>query len=208
MPVQDVSRETHRRSSILEAASEVFLRYGYRKTSMADLARAAGLSRQGLYLHFTTKDELFRAASRHTTERASAAYRAALGQEEFALHDRLLAAFEAVHGAKVGHREGQDADSAIEARSSGEVGGPAALERQFIEDVARVLTRTGTSRFADRTGAGELAETLFATSHGLTYLATTLAEYRQRMGVALRLTVAGLPAQAAVSRRVESNFPS
>ncbi len=49
MPVEPARRE-----SILQAAVGVFLRYGYKKTSMDDLARAAGLSRQGLYLHFAT----------------------------------------------------------------------------------------------------------------------------------------------------------
>lgn len=204
------STRDNRRSTIVESAWAVFLRYGYRKASMADLARAAGLSRQGLYLHFKTKDELFQAASQHITERVIAEYRAALGREELGLHDRLLAAFEAVHGARIEHRGGQDTDRTVEERSSGEEGERAAFERQFVEDVVRVLARTGASHLADRTGVGprDLAETLFATSRGLTYLAATLAEYRQRMGVALRLTLAGLPAPAAVTRRVESNFPS
>jgi AcrR family transcriptional regulator len=196
-----------RRAGIVESAWAVFLRYGYRKASMADLARAAGLSRQGLYLHFKTKDELFQAASQHITERVSTAYRAALGREELALHDRLLAAFEAVHGAKVGHPGDRGTDCTIEERSRGEEWELAALERQFIEDVARVLARTGASHLADRTGAGprDLAETLFATSHGLTSLAATLAEYRQRMGVALRLTLGNSrPSQT----RAASNFPS
>ena len=48
-----------RHESLLQAAFGVFLRYGYKKTSMDDLARAAGLSRQGLYLHFANKDALF-----------------------------------------------------------------------------------------------------------------------------------------------------
>ena len=47
-----------RRAAILETAMRVFLRYGFKKTSMDDLARAAGLSRQGLYLHYRTKEEL------------------------------------------------------------------------------------------------------------------------------------------------------
>jgi AcrR family transcriptional regulator len=34
-----------RRAALLAAAAEVFARYGYRKASMDDVARAAGLSR-------------------------------------------------------------------------------------------------------------------------------------------------------------------
>jgi len=44
------------------AATATFLRYGFKKTSMDDVAQAAGVSRQGLYLYFDTKDFLFREA--------------------------------------------------------------------------------------------------------------------------------------------------
>ena len=55
-----------RLSVVLEAAVGVFARYGYRKTSMDDVARAAGVSRQGLYLSFANKEELFRRALEHS----------------------------------------------------------------------------------------------------------------------------------------------
>ncbi|KRD72611.1 MULTISPECIES: TetR/AcrR family transcriptional regulator [unclassified Ensifer] len=48
---------------ILDAALPVFVRFGFRKTSMADIARAASISRASLYLSFSSKEELFRAGS-------------------------------------------------------------------------------------------------------------------------------------------------
>ncbi|MES2029583.1 MAG: helix-turn-helix domain-containing protein [Pseudomonadota bacterium] len=48
---------------ILDAALPVFVRHGFRKASMADIARAAGISRASLYLSFNSKEELFRAGS-------------------------------------------------------------------------------------------------------------------------------------------------
>lgn len=48
---------------ILAAAMEVVARYGFRKTSMQDLADAAGISRAALYLHFRNKEDIFRACS-------------------------------------------------------------------------------------------------------------------------------------------------
>ena len=48
---------------ILDAALPVFVRHGFRKTSMADIARAANISRASLYLSFGSKEELFRAGS-------------------------------------------------------------------------------------------------------------------------------------------------
>lgn len=50
-------------SLILDAALPVFVRFGFRKTSMADIARAAAISRASLYLSFSSKEELFRAGS-------------------------------------------------------------------------------------------------------------------------------------------------
>lgn len=44
---------------IIEAATAVFLRYGFRRTTMGDLAQAAGISRPALYLRFCNKENIF-----------------------------------------------------------------------------------------------------------------------------------------------------
>lgn len=46
---------------IAEAALRLFARYGYKRTSMDDIAREAGVARATLYLHFKGKDDVFRA---------------------------------------------------------------------------------------------------------------------------------------------------
>jgi AcrR family transcriptional regulator len=51
------------RDDVLRKALECFLRFGYERTAMQDIATAAGLSRQGLYHHFANKEELFEALS-------------------------------------------------------------------------------------------------------------------------------------------------
>ncbi len=48
-----------RRAQILVAAFECFLRFGYAKTSMNDIATECKLSRSLLYLQFKTKEEIF-----------------------------------------------------------------------------------------------------------------------------------------------------
>lgn len=47
---------------IIAAAIETFSRYGVRRTSMGDVAKAAGVSRQTLYANFDGKDALLAAA--------------------------------------------------------------------------------------------------------------------------------------------------
>ena len=50
---------------VLNAALPLFLRYGYRKTSMEDVARASGFSRQSIYLGIPTRKSFY-AVVRHT----------------------------------------------------------------------------------------------------------------------------------------------
>lgn len=46
---------------IADAALRLFARYGYKRSSMDDIAREAGLAKATLYLHFKGKDDVFRA---------------------------------------------------------------------------------------------------------------------------------------------------
>lgn len=55
---------------ILDAALPVFVRFGFRKTSMGDLAKAARISRASLYLSFKSKEDVFRAGSMRAHSRA------------------------------------------------------------------------------------------------------------------------------------------
>jgi AcrR family transcriptional regulator len=46
-------------TDILRSAEELFLEWGYEKTSMRQIAEHAGLTKGALYHHFTSKEELF-----------------------------------------------------------------------------------------------------------------------------------------------------
>jgi len=54
-----------RRDEIVQAAVTIFSHYGYRRASLEEIAREAGISRSGLYHHFANKEEIFRAMSEH-----------------------------------------------------------------------------------------------------------------------------------------------
>jgi AcrR family transcriptional regulator len=82
------------RERILGAAFTLFGRYGFKRTSMEDIASEAGLSRTALYLQFRNKEDIFR-------ELATGLHEECLGGAEDALEgegplfDRLRAAVEA-----------------------------------------------------------------------------------------------------------------
>lgn len=51
-----------RRREILEAAVPIFAARGYSQAGISEIAQAAGVSHGAVFLHFRTKEELFRAA--------------------------------------------------------------------------------------------------------------------------------------------------
>ena len=82
------------------AATAIFLRYGFKKTSMDDVAQAAGVSRQGLYLYFDTKDFLFKEALQYLVSHMISTARSVAADGNLSLRDRLLGVFEAVNAAR------------------------------------------------------------------------------------------------------------
>src|SRR5262245_49992634 len=121
-----------RQRNLLNASLGVFLRYGFRKTSMEEVARAAQISRQGLYLHFKTKEDLFRATVRHFLVSTLAEVRTKLEDERRPLSERLGGAFDAMVGRFVG-MVGSDAED-LGAASSTLVGNLIVEhEQSFVE---------------------------------------------------------------------------
>jgi len=54
------SKKNEKREVVFKVAYDVFARYGFRRTTMNDIAQAAGISRPALYLMFENKEALFR----------------------------------------------------------------------------------------------------------------------------------------------------
>jgi len=60
--------ESNTRSRILEAAANLLIRRQGAEVSMADIGKAAGVSRQAVYLHFADRGDLFVALFRYVDE--------------------------------------------------------------------------------------------------------------------------------------------
>lgn len=61
------SSNKEREQRILEAAAELFVHYGYDKTTVSDIAHRAGVSKGAIYLHFESKDALLEGVIIHET---------------------------------------------------------------------------------------------------------------------------------------------
>lgn len=86
-------RDQDRRRQIVEAARDCFLRYGYAKTSLDDIARAASLSRPLLYRKYRNKEEIFAAVFELVFEKRYPAAEAAL-EAPGSKRDKLLRVYE------------------------------------------------------------------------------------------------------------------
>lgn len=53
-----VAEKQSTRDTILDATDRIMARYGFRKMTMEDLAREAGLSKRTIYLHFSSKEDV------------------------------------------------------------------------------------------------------------------------------------------------------
>src|SRR5712672_3332226 len=94
--------ESPRQERVLAVALEVFGRYGFRKTSMDEVARSAEISRQGLYLRYANKEALFRAAVRQELDNALSDVSQRLDERGVALDERVVGALDAWLGRFVG----------------------------------------------------------------------------------------------------------
>jgi AcrR family transcriptional regulator len=72
MPTEEgamVDARRRRRESIIAAAKGLFTRYGYRKTSMEEVARAARVTKPTIYAYFPSKEDLMLEVIRSEVER-------------------------------------------------------------------------------------------------------------------------------------------
>ncbi len=176
-----------RKRGLLEAAITVFMRYGYRKTSMDEVARAAQVSRQALYLHFANKEDLFRAAVKQVLEGSLQAAVQAARDPQLSVDQKLVRVFDAWMGRYVG-MHGSGASDLAEA--AGTLVGPlyAEHETQFTELLAKIIGSAGLATAYRPAGltARQLAETLYATARGLKHSSPSREAFNRSMTVAVK----------------------
>jgi AcrR family transcriptional regulator len=173
-----------RRELVLAAALDTFARYGYQKTSMEDVARAAAISRPGLYLLFGSKQELFRAAVTQALDRSLAAVSEVLADTNRPLRDRLLDAFDRWTGRYIGAMSREVNSIAGE---YAEMLGPAVAEypARFAALLSAALAQSPDTATAAR--SAPVAQTLISTSIGIKHEVTTREAFLERLATAIDL---------------------
>ena len=193
MPAPELETADARQLAVLDAAAGVFARYGYRKASMEEVARAAGVSRQGLYLQFANKEELFRKAVEHSLDSQLNAAVAALSRRQDSLELRLIAACDAWSGRFVGSLVSDAAD--LMCASTSLAGATLThYETQFELAVTRAIADSPLDGFCTTAGLcpADLARALHATARGLKQSSASREEFVRSMTVAARMFCAPL----------------
>lgn len=189
MPPDDEGRRDPRREAILKASLQVFLRFGFRRTSMDEVARAAQLSRQGLYFHFATKETLFAETADYFLEQAFGRAIAAL-EGGGSLVDRTTEAFDLLYGEHVSGATPLG-PHLIELNATAQQMDPELFRRheaRFLDAIAKHLASQASVVEAKALGLGakDLARVLAAAASGLKHSAGSREDFVKELRVAVR----------------------
>ncbi|MFC4914014.1 TetR/AcrR family transcriptional regulator [Actinomadura gamaensis] len=173
--------DTDRRAMVLASAMATFARFGYRKTSMEEVARAARISRPGLYFLFSSKEALFRAAVDQALTRDLEAAEQALAGTDRPLRERLAEAFDHWTARYIGPLT-SDVAAVIEANPD------------LLGDTARTAPQRFEALITDAIAAesgpkpaAAIAQTLISTSIGLKHQVASRDAYLARLKTAIDL---------------------
>lgn len=172
MAIDDLSEKQQR---IIDAALSKFSAYGFARTSMADIASAAGMSRPALYQHYANKEEIFRAMLESILEQAVTNALAALAGHA-SLADQLDAFAQRWTGDMTEtFRSTEHGADLIEAKAG---------HAKPVVDAANKRLNDGLTVHLDAVAKGrgrELAELLILSSIGLKYDEPSMPNLRRRL---------------------------
>jgi AcrR family transcriptional regulator len=163
MSLRDDNGDAHdRRGRILDGARAAFLRFGFERSSIADIAAGAGVSRTAVYHYFPGKEEVLRAVvdelhsktlndAREALERSQTLGAALTGLLEAKFGQTLAVVAESPHGMEL-----MDATNRLTGTAT------RAADDAFQALVVKALVRYGRTK-----GANAVADTLVAAAKGL-----------------------------------------
>ena len=189
-----------KRVAILEAGLRLFGQYGYRRTSMEDIAREADIAKGTIYLYFASKEDLFAALSAKIADDVlSAARRAAETAGPFA--DRMIAVLDA----KVGFfqrwvAETPHAEELIASKDHLSGDAFTKFDVAYRRLLAELVSAADAAGEIDLAGQGlsaeEAADTLLSAAYGAGSGVYDEKNYSLRFDRILRLMIAGLSRRA------------
>jgi len=166
-----------------------FARYGYRRASMDDLARATGVSRQALYNRFGSKATLADWAAKALVDGSLAEAEHQLANPGATLPARLLAALDAWVGRHIAMLRASPHGIEVVVMASPVPSDAArAAERKLVAAMAGAIRLSGPGSAVSR--AGSIAQAICWTARGLVHAAPDHAAFRRELEAILSVLVA------------------
>jgi AcrR family transcriptional regulator len=186
-PSSDQSAGTTRRDEIVDAAAPVFLRFGFKKTSMESVANAVGISRQALYLHFPNKESMFSAVVDGLGQMTGRVAHIALWRSGSTLEQQLLAAFDET----MPHESSELLAELLVTAKKLVPDSVAEIDAQMVAEISTRLhvAFDDTEWAVPGVSVVEAAQVLQATSYGLKQLSGDRDDYLKGMKSAISLVL-------------------
>ncbi|WP_205518064.1 TetR/AcrR family transcriptional regulator [Sphingorhabdus sp. Alg239-R122] len=161
----------------LQKTIAVFTHYGYRKTSMDNIAQAVGISRQALYKKFESKEKIFHLAANALVEQSCSEALAAFTAPGQLLAQRLLNGFDKWSGQHVDLLRSSPHSTETVQMAGSEAGDATKdAEKAIMEKVTEQLLAEKAMQL-DARQAENIATALYWASKGLMYYAENHAAY-------------------------------
>jgi AcrR family transcriptional regulator len=178
--------DNEKRMRILHAAQSLFIRYGVKRTSIDEVARAADLAKGTLYLYYDSKEMLFAEVAKNicadilAEANLAAAMPAPLGERLVGILDAEIGVLHRLVEHSPHVRELTETKEAMASATF------ATLDRDIAELITTVISEEGIAR----QGAAEM---FLAAAVGTTQRGDSLAElYRSRLRAIVDVLLIGL----------------
>jgi len=180
---------------VIQAAKTVFLRYGFRRVTMQDVADEAAISRPALYLIYPNKEEIFKAAARQIAGESIAAIREGLsrfptieGKLNFAFDVWTVRTYELMLNAP-------DAKDVIDCTHGFARQTIEEIDAEFKKLLLEILAPLKSRSYKSIVPLPQVAHLLAASAHGYKESATGVAELRTMIAGLIKLTLTALQAK-------------
>ncbi|MDQ0872714.1 AcrR family transcriptional regulator [Paenibacillus sp. V4I3] len=180
-------KESARLEYVLETALNIFARYGYKKTSIEDISKAAGITRQGIYLHFKNKEEILKASIQKALDDGLQAVDQILENDSLMLEKKLFQALDEWFGRHVGflHPEASDLAAQCERVLGDAVENSSSSFQKKLEQV--ILASSGKQTKDAETHAATIADMLCTCALTWKHRLSSRQEFQEKLCGAIHL---------------------
>ncbi len=181
------SRGEDKRIRIVEAATQLFSRYGFKRTSLDLLAAEAGVAKPTVYAYFTDKEAIFVAVVEHVGARLHAAAEEA-SNGDAPIEERLAAMLSAKHTTYYELVEASPhAQELVDSQNRLAAGVVEKADRAYLRLVAQVIERSDLSPSRAGLTPNSAAHLFVRASSGAAHDATSGASHRRHVAEIVRV---------------------